>query len=107
MTNLEVTWTTRKQAYTFKALPIIGTRWNTVGGNYVFAKETNAGWIALYAGQTENFKARFANHEKLVRAENLGATHIFTRVNNNSISRTNEEIDFVGHFKPILNEQLV
>lgn len=106
MTTFNATWTTPKASYKYDGFPIGSTTWNSVGGNYVFAKKSGSTWLALYAGQTEDFKARFANHEKLQPAKNLGATHIFARVNNNAFARTTEEMDFVSYFKPILNEKL-
>lgn len=106
MTTTKVTWTTNKTSYTYDGYSIDGTTWYSVGGNYVFAKRTGSTWKELYAGKTEDFKARFANHEKIPAAKRLGATHIFASANQNAAARTAEENDFVSYFKPILNEQL-
>lgn len=102
----EVTWPTKRASYSYKGYPVGGTSWNPVPGNYVFAKRTENGWLALYAGKTDNFKERFDSHEKLSLAIQRGATHIFVRVNQNAQDRTNEEIDFIEYHKPVLNEQL-
>lgn len=44
----------------------IGTNWNDVAGNYIFAKETSPrNREPIYIGETESFKDRLPNHNEL------------------------------------------
>lgn len=101
-----ITFKTLRNQYQYEAHPIKGTNWNSVGGNYIFSYQTQTGWPALYVGQTSDFKARFANHEKLQAAIGRGATHILARVNHSESARKQEEADLIATFKPVLNDLL-
>ena len=55
----------------------ITTLWSEVPGLYIFAGRNSEGqWFPLYVGQTESLAARLPNHEKMLEAVQLGATHI-------------------------------
>ncbi len=78
----------------------IGTDWDDVPGNYIFAKETEpTSWTALYIGETESFKDRLPNHEKLPCINRYGGTHIHAHINRNSDARLKEEADLVANHK--------
>ena len=80
--------------------------WRPVGGNYIFASIVDAHWVAHYIGQTNNFKNRFASHEKMDVAVRAGATHILAHVNAIETDRSREEFDLIQRYAPSCNEQL-
>lgn len=104
----EVTWTTPAgRKYTYTVHPIAGTQWSNAAGNYAFAYQGTDGlWYALYVGQTNDFAARFSNHEKLRPAINKGATHILAHVNANDQARKSEEAELITWLRPVCNELL-
>ena len=108
MSNDSITVTTpRGNNYTYYIHSIANTIWSNKAGNYMFAyKQQDGAWTVLYAGLTTDFKARFANHDKLTSAQRKGATHILAHVNENSVARANEEAEIIGWLKPVLNDQL-
>ena len=72
----------------------IDTNWYDVPGNYIFAKETEpTSWTALYIGETESFKDRLPNHEKLPCVKRYGGTHIHAHINEDNDARLKEEAD--------------
>lgn len=87
----------------------IGTSFQEVPGNYVFAKETKPGhWAPCYIGQTENLSQRLDNHEKEACAKRRGATHIHTHINSaGEAARRAEEKDLIVRWTPPCNEQMV
>lgn len=87
----------------------IGASFKNKPGNYVFAKETSAGyWSPVYIGQTDDLGGRLANHEKEQIAKRHGATHIHAHVNEDGErARLAEERDLIARWKPSCNEQLV
>lgn len=89
--------------YEYEAYPI-NSNWNAVAGNYMFAYHSNGQWNVLYIGQTNDYKARFANHHKLPLAIRYGATHILVRRNDNAYARANEERDLIASHSPSLND---
>lgn len=75
-----------------------------VGGNYIFAKETQPGyWSPVYIGQTSDLSERFDNHHAMVCAKRNGATHIHAYSNDNEKQRLAEEMDLIGHWNPTCN----
>ena len=82
----------------------IGTDWNAVAGNYIFAKSTSPGkWQAVYIGETGNFKERLPNHPELPCVRRNGGTHIHVHVNSDSQARLNEESDLLASESPPCN----
>jgi hypothetical protein len=98
-------WTGQSGAvYSYTIYPM-DTQWNDVAGNYIFCKETSPStWSAIYVGQTDSFKNRLPNHEKLPAAKRLGATHIHAHVNTDEKARLKEEQDLIAACKPPCNE---
>ncbi|OGW36545.1 MAG: hypothetical protein A2010_07890 [Nitrospirae bacterium GWD2_57_9] len=94
--------------YTFEIYPI-GTTFNEVPGNYIFAKQVRPGsWQSCYIGQAENLKNRLADHEKQTCAIRNGATHIHAHVNyGGEQTRGIEERDLILLHQPCCNEQYV
>lgn len=45
-------------------------------GVYVFALQEAGEWVALYVGESECFRERFANHEHWQDAVHSGASHV-------------------------------
>ena len=106
MTDLTIDVKTDKATYSYKGFDIDSDNWNTVAGNYLFTyKASNGKWTILYAGITENFKERFADHERIDEAKKLGATHIFAHVNKNANARSSEEEDIIGYYQPRMNDK--
>lgn len=63
-------------------------------------------WLALYIGQTVNFRECFANHPEWVAAARLGATHIHTRAVSLLTDRQALEEALVDFYQPALNIEL-
>ena len=75
------------------------TKWNDVGGLYIFAKRNQLGkWITLYAGQTGSFRDRLSGHERWAEAERQGATHIHARVEEDENLRILIEAKLIKHY---------
>ena len=82
--------------------------WNDVAGLYIFAsKLSNGSWCSIYIGQTNSFKDRLPDHERLQEAIKKGATHIHVRVVQNQNDRNELEKSLIQTMKPTLNVQLV
>lgn len=81
------------------------TRWNSVGGLYVFTYQRGDNWIAVYVGETDDFGLRIPNHERLTEAGQLGATHIHALVVSQEIERKRFERVLIQHLQPTLNIQ--
>lgn len=58
----------------------LNATWNDVAGLYIFSFFIQNGWYALYVGQTDSFRNRISNHERLDEAIRRGATHIHSLV---------------------------
>ena len=73
-------------------------------GNYIYAKDTQAGWVSVYIGETSSLKDRLANHEKEPCAKKNGATsvHAHTEHGGEAIRRLEEE-DLVEKWHPVCN----
>lgn len=85
--------------------------WTEVGGLYVFARrETdysgNSLWRALYVGQTHNFADRLPTHPRWQEAQQLGATHVHARTEENAVRRVEVEAALIFSLQPPLNVQL-
>jgi hypothetical protein len=90
-------------SYEYDVYPI-DQAFNSVPGNYIFAKQIAAGrWTPQYMGQTKDFADRLSNHEKEACAKRNGATHIHLRVNHYESTRLAEEKDLVAAWKPCCN----
>ena len=79
--------------------------WNPIGGNYIFASIFLGRWVAHYIGQTDNFRTRFASHEKWDEAVRAGATHILAHTNADTLAKLNEEFDLIQSNSPSCNVQ--
>ena len=91
------------KAYAYKVYKI-GTEFNDIGGNYIFAKLTQANKLTpQYVGETQSLKDRLPNHEKLPCAKRNGATHIHVHANGSSAARLAEEKDLIAAFNPPCN----
>lgn len=81
-------------------------QWKKAPGNYVFTKQTAAGWLILYAGQCDDFSTRMSNHDRIADAVSLGGTHIFSHVGNpKETIRKMEERDIIQAYNPPMNVQ--
>lgn len=81
-------------------------RWHAVSGLYVFAGPgLLGGWQPYYIGQAESLAERLPNHENLLGAARLGATHIHARVEPMKFLREAQEADLIRRYQPILNVQ--
>ena len=84
----------------------IGTSFKEEPGNYIFAKETKAGyWRPCYIGETENLNQRLGDHEKEECARRHGFTHIHAHLNSagEAVRRT-EEKELIMKWKPPCNK---
>ncbi len=73
----------------------IGTTFEAVRGNYIFAKATKPNTHApIYIGQTGDLSERFDAHHKMVCIKQNGASHIHThRSSKKEEERLAEETD--------------
>ena len=106
-TTRTCTWTSGSGVgYAYIIYPINGT-FPSAPGNYILAKETAAGWVALYIGQTNNLRRRMfelARHERLECATRLGMTHIHVHVNSDGEHASRiEEMDLIERYRPACN----
>jgi len=84
----------------------IGTSFQEVGGNYIFAKQPSPGnWAPIYIGQTKNLAKRLENHEKESCALRNGATHIHAHTNESEAARLAEESDLLARWATPCNEK--
>lgn len=81
----------------------LNTIWSGSAGVYVFARQTQAGYFALYVGETSSFSDRFASHEHWNQAVQLGMTHVHTREVANRTERLRLERQLVNALSPPLN----
>ena len=84
----------------------LDTNWNDVPGNYIFAKRSGAGWIALYIGQTSSFKNRLSpSHEHWNRALQHGMTYIHAHTGSEyERTRRYEEWNLIRRHMPVVNQ---
>jgi hypothetical protein len=93
------------RCYTYEIYPI-GTSFNEVPGNYIYAKQTATGWVPCYIGQAKSLGARLGNHEKEPSAKRHGATHIHAHQTQTEAERLAEEADLIRYWQPPCNEQI-
>lgn len=76
-------------------------------GNYIFAKQNAEGrWVPLYIGQTDDLKARVADHEKRKCALDNGCTHIHAHISSADEGiRLAEETDLRHNYSTPCNKQ--
>ena len=107
MTAIEMDWKGKSgNAYRYQGYPI-GTSVNEVPANYIFAKSENPGfWTAVYIGETENLKERFASHHKEDCILKNGGTHFFVHKSSADHQvRLDEETDLRGRYNTSCNDQ--
>ena len=105
MTDNTVVWTgTNGTNYAYKVFRPDAS-WNDVPGSYILAKQTSAGWVALYIGETESLKGRLVpSHEEWSHALRNGMTHIHAHTSNPVRSvRLAEERNLVQKYRPPCN----
>ena len=89
---------------TYKYWVYENTNWKEEAGNYIFAKQTTRGSVALYIGETTNLAERLPNHEALPCARRNGLTHIHAHLNpNGQAARRQEERDLIANYSPACN----
>ena len=64
-------------------------------GNYIFAKNVNDGWHAVYVGEGDLQSRRAAAFDEGC-AKRKGATHFHCHLNGNQNSRLTEETDIIA-----------
>ena len=76
------TWTGKTGTWYHYEVYNILSPWNDVPGNYIFARQTLHGWVAVYIGETESLKSRLTPyHHKMQCALRSGMTHIHAHRN--------------------------
>jgi hypothetical protein len=103
-TSATINWAGQSgKAYVHWIYPL-GTVFDPVAGNYVFAKEVTPNhWSPVYIGQTSDLSVRFDNHHALQCAKRNGATHVHVHRNDNEKQRLGEEMDLIHHWSPSCN----
>jgi len=61
--------------------------------------------VAVYVGQTDNFRTRIPQHERWSQAVRLGASHVHALVVPREDDRLRVERELIGAFQPALNVQ--
>ena len=80
-----------------------GQRLSPSGGNYIFARETSDGGMAVvYVGEAENL-AVLADERWGEAQTQFGATHAFVRLNVAASVRRHERQDLIGAYAPPMN----
>ena len=81
--------------------------WPDQPGNYIFAKRSVNGWIAVYVGQTSSLKDRLSNlasHHKYPCALRNGMTAIHAHLSSaDDRTREAEEADLINSYHPVCN----
>ena len=89
--------------YTYQVYPI-ETKFESVPGNYIFAKLVNGRWSPIYIGETGDLSERFDNHHAMPCIKRNVATHIQAHRDDGGVTtRRAEERDLVLNFKPTCN----
>ncbi len=81
----------------------VNANWLNAGCVYIFARQTEDGWLALYVGQAKNAKEQLTNHPYLSRAVQIGATHIHARLVPGQMVRDRLVNELVAHLEPPMN----
>jgi len=91
--------------YPYYVYPI-GTTFQPIAGNYIFAKETEPNtWAPLYVGETDNLQERLTPyHEKMPCVEHNGGTHVHVHNGtHDDTTRQDEEADIRERWNPPCN----
>lgn len=107
MSTNAITWTMPSgKTYSYEPFPI-GTKFASIAGNYIFAKQgQDMRWYAVYIGQTNDLGERLTNHPKQACAVKNGATHILVKTNTSKALREGEEADMISLCQPVCNDLL-
>ena len=62
--------------------------------------------MAIYIGQTDNFRNRIPSHEQWTPAMQLGATHVHAITVEQAATRDQIERLVIATYQPVLNVQL-
>ena len=86
------------------------TKWNEVGGVYIFAgisehSPTGSTWKAYYIGETQDFSERLPGHEQWATARQHGATDIHAMSVTDTQERRALEKMLIQRFDPPLNQE--
>jgi len=93
------------KAYKYWIHPI-GTRFEAVPGNYIFATKTQPNnWSPVYIGESSNLQERLTDsHEALPCVKRNGGTHVHVHRNDaGQAARRAEEQDLIAKWKPPCN----
>lgn len=106
MANL-ISWPGRSGRSYQYAFVDMSRPFNTVAGNYVFAKQMlNGRFVPLYFGETSDFSGRMPSHEVWQAAIAMGATHAMAHTTQGGeLVRRAEERDLIEGWNPPLNVQ--
>ncbi|MBB3396896.1 hypothetical protein FHT71_003583 [Rhizobium sp. BK060] len=89
--------------YWFLDSPAVPSSIKKEGGNYMFAKPTQAGWVPVYIGVADDLSSRVPYHDRWADAVRAGATHVLAHVQPNATHRASEERDLISYWSPPLN----
>ncbi len=104
--NKKAFYGSSSRAYDYELYHFDSTNWNAAPVNYLFAAPVNGEWFIPYAGETDDARCRFSNHERWNEAvQRWGATHIFVHVAPNEAARKAEERDLILSLDPPMNEK--
>lgn len=89
----------------------INTNFKSVGGVYVFVKETpdsngKVTYEAIYIGKTSDLSSRFSNHHKADAIRKCGANRLAVMSITTEAERTQIEKDLLGNYNTPCNEIL-
>ena len=84
----------------------LNTKFNAVGGVYVFTKLLNSIHTPIYCGQTNDLATRFDNHHKLFCIKANGANRICVKGIDCEKERTEIETDILKKYNFACNEVL-
>ncbi|WP_322414175.1 GIY-YIG nuclease family protein [Mesorhizobium huakuii] len=91
--------------YWFLTTPGVASSIKREGGNYMFAKLTDKGYVPVYIGIADDLSARISSHDRWDDAVAAGATHVLSHTHPNVAMRQAEEIDLIAYWQPVLNTQ--
>jgi hypothetical protein len=96
----------RWHVYDFIVYDPKDTKWNDIGGVYIFTGPNVLGkWMALYIGETGCFMTRMPRHDRWSEAVRLGATHVHALVASPEANRVWIQDELIRLFQPPLNTQ--
>lgn len=82
--------------YTFD-IYTLDTKFNSVGGVYVFIHLHDSLYDLIYCGQTQDLSTRFDNHHKQDCIDSHNATHICVMRVDSEVKRTEIETDILAN----------